>query len=240
MRGLLFGLIVVAWLHPLGAAAIDPSGPPPRQAERAPPSPARTPAPQPPDSSDPCVQARADWMGLQTSTTLSVLQAFRQSVPAACVVQRAQADARIQELTRPAAVQTPSPAVAAPLPPASVVENSATSMASPATSPGTPGARAFPIWTRIPSPQTLSEIYPSRARDANMEGRVDLECLIRADLSAECHVVSESPRGFGFGDAARRALDVLQAAPALTDGRSAIGSRSIVTIHFRTQSGHQS
>ena len=47
---------------------------------------------------DRCLQARADWAGIQNSTDITVLRAFRDSAPAACAVQRAQAQSRIETL----------------------------------------------------------------------------------------------------------------------------------------------
>lgn len=47
---------------------------------------------------DPCVQARADWFAIQRTSSIPVLEAYRTSVPAACPVQRALADARLATL----------------------------------------------------------------------------------------------------------------------------------------------
>lgn len=65
------------------------------------------PAPQATAPADPCVQARADWTAIATSSDLNVLRAFRNTAPAACAVQRAQADARISELQRAASARAP-------------------------------------------------------------------------------------------------------------------------------------
>ncbi|MDX2234511.1 MAG: hypothetical protein NW200_08435 [Hyphomonadaceae bacterium] len=56
-----------------------------------------TPAPRPAPV-DPCVQARADWAEIRDSTDIPVLRAFRDSTPATCAVQRAQAQVRIDAL----------------------------------------------------------------------------------------------------------------------------------------------
>lgn len=63
------------------------------------PKPARAqPMVQPAKPADPCIQARADWNEIRTSSTTSVLRAFIEATPSACAVQRAQAEARIAEV----------------------------------------------------------------------------------------------------------------------------------------------
>lgn len=44
---------------------------------------------------DPCVQARADWLAIQRAMQRSVLEAYRDSLPARCAVQRALAEERL-------------------------------------------------------------------------------------------------------------------------------------------------
>lgn len=56
------------------------------------------PAPQTSAPADPCVQARADWREVHGSTNLTLLRRYRDGLPAACDLQRAQADARIADL----------------------------------------------------------------------------------------------------------------------------------------------
>ncbi len=63
-------------------------------APAAAPSPSSTPG----ASQDVCVQARADWEAIQSSTSLAVVRAYRESLPGACVVQRTLADERLAAL----------------------------------------------------------------------------------------------------------------------------------------------
>ncbi len=98
------------------------------------------PAPQASAPADPCVQARADWAAIATSSDLGVLRAFRNAAPAACAVQRAQADARIAEVQR-----------AAPQP-RSALTPATTSSAS------LPDARRTPSQTRAPILRNASQL----------------------------------------------------------------------------------
>lgn len=62
-----------------------------------------------PATADPCVQARADWFAIQRSSSVPVLEAYRASVPAACPVQRALAEARLSTLRASPSEAPPSP-----------------------------------------------------------------------------------------------------------------------------------
>jgi hypothetical protein len=49
-------------------------------------------------SADACVQARADWAEIRNSEDIAVLRVFKEAAPASCATQRAQAQARMDEL----------------------------------------------------------------------------------------------------------------------------------------------
>jgi hypothetical protein len=67
---------------------------------------AASPSSAPSASQDVCVQARADWESIQSSTSLAVVRAYRESIPSACVVQRTLADERMTALeTTPASTR---------------------------------------------------------------------------------------------------------------------------------------
>ncbi|MBI3438683.1 MAG: energy transducer TonB [Proteobacteria bacterium] len=206
--------------------------------------------------SDPCVQARADWASLQNSDSVAILRIYRNNLPAACVVQRALADARVQQLSqirtapspqlqqpsqprRPPTSQSQPPRNAQSPPPPSVVR--APELQRPDTTPPTPPVQqAAPqssggrlIWTAQPTPQMLSQLYPRRARLEVMDGTATLDCTMLASLSADCRVVSERPLGYGFGEAALQASRALRVAPARTDGTPSAGVHSQVRVNFQ-------
>lgn len=80
----------------------------------------------------------------------------------------------------------------------------------------------------------ITRFYPRAARDAGIEGRVALNCVINERLRYDCTVVSESPAGHGFADAAMRIMRefYLRLAPGEA---SPVGRRRTEYIHFRKE-----
>ncbi|CAL4869997.1 hypothetical protein MMA231_04295 (plasmid) [Asticcacaulis sp. MM231] len=59
-----------------------------------------------------------------------------------------------------------------------------------------------PQWVKAPTPKAMSKYYPSKAYSDEVEGLAVLDCQIGAGGSViACSVISESPRGYGFGQA---------------------------------------
>ena len=60
-----------------------------------------------------------------------------------------------------------------------------------------------PIWLQRPTAQELARLYPDQAQRAGVGGDVIVDCLVAAsgELRA-CEVVSETPEGHGFAEAA--------------------------------------
>jgi hypothetical protein len=50
----------------------------------------------------------------------------------------------------------------------------------------------------------VSRFYPGRAMSLDLEGRVELHCLVIEAAPPRCAVVRETPLGLGFGEAALR------------------------------------
>lgn len=183
-----------------------------------------------PRGPDPCVQARADWASAQNSNRVAVLRIYRDNLPAACVVQRALADARIQELSEGGGAR-PQQAPNGARPPAQAPDDIALAAPNQAGSRSVGGGRL--IWVAQPSSQLLSQLYPRRARQEIVDGGATLDCVVLANLTADCRVVSERPVGYAFGEAALRASHALRVGPARTDGSPATGAHSQVTVNFQ-------
>ena len=57
-----------------------------------------------------------------------------------------------------------------------------------------------PRWKAFPDAATLTDYYPPRALDNEMEGSASVQCtVLDASGRVHCVVVSESPKGYGFG-----------------------------------------
>jgi protein TonB len=88
------------------------------------------------------------------------------------------------------------------------------------------------VWVQRPTARRISELFPPRALRAGVGGRVQLECLVLAELTVECEVLSEQPPNQGFGRAALSASKDYRVSPTLTDGASAVGARTRIAINF--------
>jgi len=76
--------------------------------------------------------------------------------------------------------------------------------------------QAAPTWLTAP---TLAQFYPQRALDADREGVAQLSCTVGAQGNlANCSVVSETPDGFGFGQAALKAAQDARLSPTTING----------------------
>ncbi len=78
-----------------------------------------------------------------------------------------------------------------------------------------------PHW--LQRPRGLDRYYPTRAREAGVEGSVLLDCAVTTIGALQCAVVSETPANWGFGAAARRMSEAYRMAPATRDGQPVEG-----------------
>lgn len=102
---------------------------------------------------------------------------------------------------------------------------------SVATPPG-PVEIGDPRW--LQRPRNLAAYYPARAIERNVEGAVRLDCVVRVTGLLDCSVISESPRGWGFGDAALRMARAHRMVPATRDG-VAVEGRYTMRVPFEIE-----
>jgi protein TonB len=79
-----------------------------------------------------------------------------------------------------------------------------------------PATITDPRWLERPS--NLARYYPRRALAREMEGVVMLDCMVGTSGRLACSVISETPRGWAFGEAALRIAADHRMAPAMRDG----------------------
>lgn len=89
-----------------------------------------------------------------------------------------------------------------------------------------------PHWQRRPT--NLTVFYPDRALRRNTEGEVVLNCLVRVSGLLDCSVVSESPAGWGFGEAALRIARAHRMVPATRNG-VAVEGRYVMRVPFQIE-----
>jgi protein TonB len=87
-------------------------------------------------------------------------------------------------------------------------------------------------WLERPSAQNFDRFYPPRANQEQQAGHVSLECVVSADGRISCTVISETPDGWHFGDAALRISQYFRAAAQTSDGRPTSGGRVRVNLTF--------
>ena len=93
---------------------------------------------------------------------------------------------------------------------------------------------ATPGWLRMPVGEDLARVYPDHASATDLEGMATMRCIVAAKGNlTDCTVVSEDPKGEGFGSAALKVAFAFRAAPATNDGVSVLGSPVTIPILFR-------
>lgn len=102
----------------------------------------------------------------------------------------------------------------------------------PPPAPPTPSIITNPQWLERPSGRDFERYYPPRALERGQEGRVNLACVVAADGRISCTVTSESPEGWGFGEAAIRISRHFRMSPQTRDGVATSGGRVNVPIRF--------
>lgn len=66
-------------------------------------------------------------------------------------------------------------------------------------------AAAQTVWTAAPTTADMAAAYPAKAKAEGVGGEVLLACTAnRGGAMTACDVLAETPRGYGFGNAARR------------------------------------
>lgn len=90
-------------------------------------------------------------------------------------------------------------------------------------------------YTRLPTEEEMSEVYPEFANAHQIGGQVQLRCIARVDTRLdECVVISAAPDGLGFGPAALRLTPLIRTSPLQVDGVG-VASRINFRLVFRPE-----
>lgn len=71
-------------------------------------------------------------------------------------------------------------------------------------------------WTAAPTVADMAALYPEKAKAEGIGGGVELACTVASGGALrQCDVLAETPRGYGFGAAARKLTHQMRAEPVL-------------------------
>ncbi len=88
-------------------------------------------------------------------------------------------------------------------------------------------------WLRRPTDVEVSRVYPSLAMQRHITGNVGLSCLAdQQGYLKDCVVASETPEGFGFGNAALEITAYMRMRPATNYGIP-VKSRVAIPVGFK-------
>jgi protein TonB len=132
--------------------------------------------------------------------------------------------------SQPQAQPIAGPVELTDLPPIAMDPTSEPVAFSGPAAPAGPAEIMSPRWQE--RPRNLQRFYPQRALERGVEGEVMLNCLVRVSGLLACTIVSESPRGWGFADAAQRIAAAHRMMPATRDG-VAVEGRYAMRVPFQ-------
>jgi TonB family protein len=91
-----------------------------------------------------------------------------------------------------------------------------------------------PLWLRHVSPEAFAKLYPAAALQAGVRsGKAEVICGVAHDGSLkECSVVSETPAGLGFGNAALTVASVMVMNPWTAQGTPVEGAKIRLPIRL--------
>ena len=93
------------------------------------------------------------------------------------------------------------------------------------------GAVTEPDWAVKPSGEDLAHLYPPLAQVLRLSGRTSMRCqaLTSGELRG-CVIVSEQPKGFGFGDAALLSAAGYRMKPSKLDNHAVVSNVTVPMV----------
>lgn len=100
--------------------------------------------------------------------------------------------------------------------------------------PPSPGKIENPKWVQMPTAGQMERYYPRRALEREISGSATIRCRVATNGSVDaCAVLSETPAGQGFGEAALKLSRFFRMSPKTVDGAPVEGAAVDIGLAFR-------
>lgn len=91
-----------------------------------------------------------------------------------------------------------------------------------------------PDWAEKPTGDDMERFYPERAKAEEVGGKATITCVVNANGGLiDCSLADETPKGYGFGDAALSLSALFRMKPKTVDGVPVDGGDITIPIIFR-------
>jgi TonB family protein len=97
----------------------------------------------------------------------------------------------------------------------------------------TPSVITRPDWAEKPTGEDMERFYPEKAKTEDRGGRATLTCTVTAEGTlVRCSVFDETPKDYGFGQAALSLSKMFRMKPKTVDGKAVNGGAITIPIIF--------
>lgn len=91
-------------------------------------------------------------------------------------------------------------------------------------------------WRQAPTYAQVAAVYPLKAREAQVGGRVTLVCKFKEDGKiGRCDALQEEPKRHGFAAAAKTLVGEFRGPAAMSDGKSTVGVMTQIPFTFAVE-----
>ena len=90
-----------------------------------------------------------------------------------------------------------------------------------------------PDWLDKPNGDDLADVYPEKAQIEGLGGSARMECGVTVSgILVNCHVLEESPPGYGFGEAVLKLAPKFKMTPRMRDGVAVASGTVVIPVRF--------